>query len=234
MKDLLERPKTEFLINVMYDFANRAASIEKHETDMIELLGEALGFQGNETADQRQQKFLGLYRKNIKQVYQGRSAYVSIFRPGTTKLLYFLVYLTRHALGIKVFMEAAEKMDLAQRVTHSEVQLRKQFEATPVPDLFAEHDTDQCVPEAEDNRALATRFLLSKLSAEPVLIDYECWASFLEESVLYPSDFQLAMKVLIDEGRVKNMNADVRRRRSQFIRPSYANKSERWCLMNDG
>lgn len=233
MKALLERPKTEFLINLMYDFANRAASIEKHEADMIELLGEPLAFKGNETADERRDQFLGLYRKNIKSVYGGRSAYVSIRRPGTTKLLYFLVYLTRHPLGIKVFMEAAEKMEMAQRVTYAEVLLRKQFEAAPILDLFAEHDTDQCVAEAEDNRHLASRFLLTRLSTEPLLIDYECWASFLEESNLYPTDLQLAMKELIDDDQVKNMNADVSRRRSQFIQPRYANESERWCLSTD-
>lgn len=130
-------------------------------------------------------------------------------------------------------MEAAEKMEMAQRVTYAEVLLRKQFEAAPILDLFAEHDTDQCVAEAEDNRHLASRFLLTRLSTEPLLIDYECWASFLEESNLYPTDLQLAMKELIDDDQVKNMNADVSRRRSQFIQPRYANESERWCLSTD-
>ncbi len=146
MRMLLERPKTEFLINLMYDFANRAASIEKHESDMVELLGESLTFDGTETAEMRQVHFLGLYRKNTTQIYGGRSSYVPINRPGTNKLLYFLVYLTRHPLGIKVFKEEAEKMMVAQRVTHAEVQLRKQFEATPVLDLFAMDDAaDQCI-----------------------------------------------------------------------------------------
>lgn len=231
MKELLERPKTEFLINLMYDFANRAASIEKHEADMVELLGEPLVFEGNETADERQEKFLGLYRKNSKRVYQGRSAYVSIYRPGTTKLLYFLVYLTRHPLGIKVFMETAEKMEVAQRVTYAEVQLRKQFDSAPILDLFAEHDNDQCIAKAEDNRHLASRFLLSKLTAEPLLIDYECWAGFLEESDLYPTDFQLAMRELIRAKLVQNLDGDVGRRKTLFVQPDWPNKSERWKLL---
>jgi hypothetical protein len=100
-------------------------------------------------------------------------------------------------------------------------------------DLFAAHDSDQCIADAEDNRHLASRFLLTKLNADPLLIDYECWASFLEESNLYPSDLQLGMKELIDQGYVKNVSADVRRRSSQFIKPDYANKSERWCLRTD-
>lgn len=229
MQVLLERPKTEFLINLMYDFANRAASIEKHEPDMVELLGEPLTFDGNESAEIRQDRFLGLYRKNTSHIYGGRSAYVPINRPGTNKLLYFLVYLTRHPLGIKVFKEEAEKMMIAQRVTHAEVQLRKQFEAAPVLDLFADNAADQYIT-ATDNRLLAKQFLLKKLSATPVLIDYECWALWLDESNLYPSDLQFGMKELINDGLVKNLNADVSKRRTQFIQPNYPKESERWCL----
>jgi len=230
MQMLLERPKTEFLINLMYDFANRAASIEKHEADMIELLGEPLTFDGAETAEIRQDHFLGLYRKNTTHIYGGRSSYVPINRPGTNKLLYFLVYLTRHPLGIKVFKEEAEKMMIAQRVTHAEVQLRKQFEAAPVLDLFAMEDAaDQCIT-ATDNRLLAKQFLLKKLSVTPVLIDYDCWALWLDESNLYPSDLQFGMKELLIEGLVKNLNADVSKRRTQFIQPNYPKESERWCL----
>lgn len=230
MRMLLERPKTEFLINLMYDFANRAASIEKHESDMVELLGEPLNFDGAETAEMRQDHFLGLYRKNTTQIYGGRSSYVPINRPGTNKLLYFLVYLTRHPLGIKVFKEEAEKMMVAQRVTHAEVQLRKQFEATPVLDLFAMDDAaDQCI-NATDNRLLAKQFLLKKLSTTPVLIDYECWALWLDESNLYPSDLQFGMKELINDGLVTNLTADVSKRRTQFIQPNYPKESERWCL----
>ncbi len=230
MRMLLERPKTEFLINLMYDFANRAASIEKHESDMVELLGEPLNFDGAETAEMRQDHFLGLYRKNTTQIYGGRSSYVPINRPGTNKLLYFLVYLTRHPLGIKVFKEEAEKMMVAQRVTHAEVQLRKQFEATPVLDLFAMDDAaDQCI-NATDNRLLAKQFLLKKLSTTPVLIDYECWALWLDESNLYPSDLQFGMKELINDGLVTNLTEDVSKRRTQFIQPNYPKESERWCL----
>lgn len=233
MQMLLQRPKTEFLINLMYDFANRAVSIERHEADMVELLGEPLAFEGNESADMRQDRFLGIYRKNIGQVYKGRSAYVPINRPGTNKLLYFLVYLTRHPLGIKVFKEAAEKMMVAQRVTHAEILLRKQFDAASALDLFAMDSTaDQCVM-ASDNRLLAKRFILGQLSASSLLVDYERWAAWLEQSNLYPADLQLGMKELVVDGRVRNLDADITKRKTQLIRPNYPKKSERWCLVGN-
>lgn len=231
MKPLLERKNTEFLINLMYDFANRAANIEKHEPDMIELLGTRLSYAGTESVSQRQQKFLTLYRNNTNTVYHGRSAYVSINRPGTTKLLYFLVYFTRHPKGIIVFMEAAEKMMLAQRTTHQEVLILKQFKAAPMEDLFATDDSKTQCGYTLDNRYSAREFLLTKLSRLPLLIDNECWASFLEESNLYPTDFQLAMKELLKEKRVENMDEDVSRRRTRFVQPDWPSKSERWRLL---
>jgi three-Cys-motif partner protein len=231
MKLLLERPKTEFLINLMYDFANRATGIEKHDPDMIELLGAKPNYDGCESVFERQQIFLKQYRNNINSVYHGRSAYVPINRPGTNKLLYFLVYLTRHPKGIIVFKEAAEKMMSVQCITHNETLLLKQFDAMPITDLFAaEDDMTQCV-EATDNRLSAREFLLKKLGDKPLLIDNECFAGFLEDSDLYPSDFQLAMKDLIDENLAANLDARVSRRRTQFIQPDWPQKSERWCLI---
>jgi len=64
-----------------------------------------------------------------------------------------------------------------------------------------------------------------------LLIDNECFTRFLEDSDLYPSEFQLAMKKLIDENFVGNLDADVSRRRTQFIKPDWPQKSERWELL---
>jgi three-Cys-motif partner protein len=231
MKLLLERPKTEFLINLMYDFANRATGIEKHDPDMIELLGAKPNYDSCESVFERQQAFLSQYQNNVNSTYFGRSTYVPINRPGTNKLLYFLVYLTRHPKGIIVFKDAAEKMMLVQRITHNETLLLKQFEAVPITDLFAaDEDATQCIV-ATDNRLSAKEFLLKKLTHDPLLIDNECFAKFLEESDLYPTDFQQAMKQLIDKKLVANLDADVGKRRTKFIQPDWPQKSERWQLL---
>ncbi|EIK45899.1 hypothetical protein O59_001538 [Cellvibrio sp. BR] len=233
MRLLLERPKTEFLINLMYDFANRATGIEKHDPDMIELLGTKPNYNGCETVFDRQRAFLSQYQKNINSIYLGRSTYIPINRPGTNKLLYFLVYLTRHPKGIIVFKEAAEKMISVQRITHNETLLLKQFDAAPITDLFAaEDDVTQCIP-VTDNRLSAKVFLLTKLTRTPLLIDNERFARFLEESDLYPTDFQQAMKELLNSKAVLNVDADVSKRRKKFIQPDWPQKSERWQLSDE-
>ncbi|MBL4705531.1 MAG: three-Cys-motif partner protein TcmP, partial [Flavobacteriales bacterium] len=198
LEPLLNLERSEFLINLMYDFANRAVGIDKHEEDIIELLGEKIEYSGDETAVERQDIFLSTYRKNINKYYGGRTAFVPIERPGKDRVLYFLIYLTRHPLGINVFKEDSEKMLLVQRITQQETKLRKQQESAPILDLFADEEVEVNI-KPEDNRCAAKSYLLKTITDKPCLIDYETWSRFLEDTDLYPTDFQLAMKELVKE-----------------------------------
>lgn len=234
LRPLLQIKKSEFLINLMYDFANRAASMSKHAEDIESLVGEKIPLTGEETSDVRQNIFLSTYCKNIKSIYQTdkankvRASYLPIYRPGSEKVLYFLVYFTSHPTGIKTFKETSEKMLYVQRVTQQEVRLKKQEEQRGTGDLFGCDESLELTTE-KNNKYQAKNYLEDKLSgAENILIDIDCWADFLEESGLYPTDFQLAIKELYQQGSVINIDADVSRRRTQFIQPKWKSKSERW------
>ena len=85
--------------------------------------------------------------------------------------------------------------------------------------------------EYRDNRMMAKQYLLNRLSKEPTLIDWEIWADFLEESDLYPDDLQAAMKELVKDGLVKNIDADVNRRTKKIIKPSWTKNSECWVVV---
>lgn len=229
---LLKLKKTEFLVNLMYDFFNRAASMEEHAADVAELLGKPIVFSGTETSVERQSIIISSYREVINQAYKGRIAYVPVERPGKDRVLYFLVYLTRHPIGIMVFKEAAEEMLVVQRVTQFETRLRQQIEGSATHDLFT-IDTETSIPDKmaiTDNRLSAKKYLLRRLSNIPLLIDYECWATFMEETDLYPSDFQLAFKELLVDGMIENLDAKVQRRSKKPVKPNWPNKSERWAL----
>ncbi|MBD8711295.1 three-Cys-motif partner protein TcmP [Pseudomonas sp. CFBP 13715] len=228
---LLALNRAEFLINFMYDFVNRAMSMKAQQENIEALLGKQLALSGNETAIERQQLIIDQYREVIASLYKGRTAYVKVQRPGHDRALYFLIYLTRHVKGIIVFKEAAERMDMIQRVSQFEIRLRQQaIKRLPIQDLFASSEDHTEMVSAEDNRFLAKNYILSRLTSSPLLIDNDCWASFLMETELYPTDLQLAFKELAAEGRVSNIDKDIRLRRKKPVKPDWAKKSERWIL----
>ncbi len=234
MSPLLKMKKVEFLINLMYDFFNRALSIRAHQDNVEALLGSGLQLSGLETSAQRQSFVISKYREAISKIYAGKTAYVAVERPGTERVLYFLVYLTRHPLGIIVFKEEAEKMELVQRVSHFETRLRLQSAKSPMGDLFDSAPESQSKSGSEnygrDNRLSARAYLLGRLSSTPLLIDNDCWSSFLEETELYPSDLQHAFRELAKEGVIKNLDADVTRRSKKPVKPNWPKNSERWVL----
>ncbi len=231
MLPLLKLPKAEFLINLMYDFINRFVGLEKHSEDMLELFGEIPTFE-DESPGQRQEILLAFFRRNLKNHYRGRTAYVSVEKPGKERVHYYLVYLTRHARGIDVFKTEAEGMEIVQRITQQECKLRRQIEQSDTIDMFGSGlEIALAQSEYSDNRYMAKQYLMSHLSKEPIVIDSDKWADFLEESDLYPGDFQMAMKELVKEGLVKNIDADVSRRSKKIIKPDWPNKSERWALV---
>lgn len=172
-----------------------------------------------------------LYRDNLKGYYKGRTAYVSIEKPGKDRLLYYLVYLSRHSLGIDTFKTEAEKMDILQRTAQAEIKLRRQLEQAHTDDLFADCEVMLVSNEPSDNRFSAKGYLLGQLSSEPIEINHDTWADFLEETDLYPKDFQLAMRELVKEGVVENIDADVTNRRTQIIKRDWPGRAERWRLI---
>lgn len=228
---LLRLSKCEFLVNLMYDFANRAVSLEQHEPDMWDLLGDKFVLNGNETPLERQELIQTAYRQSVKAVYGGRSAYVPVERPGKDRVLYFLIYFTRHPLGIAVFKEEAEKMIGIQRITQLETKLRCQIQKSVTGDMFSMIEPGS-VPHDYDNRLAAREFLLDNLNEIPTLIDHELWADWLERSDLYPSDLQAAMLELVKEDIVINIDSNAKRRRKKPIHPNWPNKSERWKTIN--
>lgn len=231
---LLSLSKAEFLINFMYDFMNRAANIDKHANDdMEELVGETLNLSPDLKPKQRQNIIISKYRENIKRYYKdGRCVYVPIERHGQDKVLYFLVYLTRHSKGVAVFKEEAEKSLLLQKQVQYQTKLSKQMNQNANGDLFEDEGAQNIVGINElGNHDHATEYLLSVLSSEPLLIDNDCWANFLEETDLLPRVFQMAMLNLVKEGLVENLDANVSRRSKKIIKPDWPAKSERWRLV---
>ena len=231
LKPLLELENSEFLINLMYDFINRFVTLEDQAGNMTDIFGEVPQLT-NLAPDERQSTLLGLFRRNLNTNYNGRTAYVPIQKPGKNRVHYYLVYLTRNAKGLGVFKEEAEKMDITQRGTQQEIKLREQLQRGGTQDMFGTgSDMQLQASELEDNRYAAKQRLLQLLADGVVRIDNDLWADLLEETDLFPSDFQIAMKELVKDGLAINLDADAGRRPKKPIKPDWPQKSERWKIV---
>ena len=220
LKTLLERPRSEFLINFMYDFLNRAVSIPSVLPQIRELLGEVPSVEGW-APKAREKELLRVYRKNLKNKilqnirFPARSVYVSVRDPTKERTKYHLVYLTSHPLGIIKFMEISEKLDFVQKQVRSATKQQKRISKTGQSELF---DSDEHI-DRDEGRARPEEvesFWLKNLSHTPCRFDLRKFADLLEETDWFPGDLQAALGRLMAQGKVRNLDAKGKRR-SRFL-----------------
>ncbi len=211
---LLQRPYSEYLINFMYDFLRRIHTQDVRAEDITAIFGEVPDTQGMAPKD-REAFLLKKYRDHLKSVQptskdKPRSAFVAVLDPVKDRTKYHLVYLTRHALGIKVFMEASEKVDIVQKTVRTRAKQDRRLEKTGQSDMF----TDQEDIAADDDRIdleEVKQYWLTLLSSTPKQFDIMALADMLEETGWFISDFQDAFRELESEGLAKNLDATRKR-----------------------
>jgi hypothetical protein len=231
LKPLLQRPQSEFLINFMYDFANRALSMTDFQAQARELLGEMPDVKHLQP-QAREETVLAVYRRNLVRLvptqppWRARSGYVRVLDPLKNRPKYHLVYLTTHPRGLIEFMEASDALDLVQKQVRAATKQRRRQEKTGMEELFndAELVSDE---EGHVSETEVQAYWIRRLVTGPRRIDYAEFADMLEETDWFPSDLQRALGDLIKEGRVRNLDA-VGKRRTRFV---HFDKGERLELL---
>jgi len=214
LRPLLQRRHSEYLINFMFDFILRAHNQKIFEEHMIRIFGEIPDTNGM-TPLKREEYLLCLYRTHLKKAQpdienkKSRSAYVKILDPYKDRTKYDLVYLTRHPLGIKVFMEVSEKLDLVQKIVRAQTKQERRIDKSGQKELFSAEIN--IANEDKMNLSDVKEYWLSKLSYRPRRFGDEELADMLEETGWFISDFQKAFNELISEGQVKNLDASRKR-----------------------
>ncbi len=141
LRPLLKRKRSEYLVNFMFEFILRAHNQLLFEKHMIEIFGEVPNTSGL-SSKERETCLIELYRNQLINAHgQGahdrpRSAFVKILDPIKDRTKYHLVYLTRHPLGIKVFMEESEKLDLVQKYVRAHTKQGHRVSRTGQGELF--------------------------------------------------------------------------------------------------
>lgn len=215
LRPLLERPRSEFLINFQYDFINRAASIDTLKANMVRLVGESIEVEGL-PPEEREEVIIDSYRKNLKQKMHGdtkyppRAAYVRVLNPERDRLKYHLVYLTAHPRGIVEFMEKSEEVDFTQQLIRATKKEEARESLTGTPDMFGA----QSLLDGEQRRVSpeeVDRKWVHYLSNGTKKVDLHEFALLLETTNWFPGDFQSSLVRLIQQGKVINLDAKGKR-----------------------
>lgn len=216
LRPLLRRRRSEFLINFMYDFINRTASMADWKKEISELLGEAVEAEGLPPED-REKLLLNTYRKNLKRElladvqWRPRSGYVRVLDSAKERPKYHLVYLTTHPKGIVEFMEISEGIDLIQKRIRASTKDAARSAKTGIDDLFGA-ETFINDRDGHADEAVVMRYWRDVLAGGAVkTVGEEAFADMLEDTNWFPGDFQRALFRLVDAGEIENLDAKGRR-----------------------
>lgn len=225
LQPLLARPRSEFLINFMYDFVNRAASMDAQRGDIDALFGRRLDLD-NLPVDpqQREQLLLENYRAALVELASvGKanafSGYVTILDPTVDRTKYHLIYLTRHPKGIIEFMRQSEMLSGVQDAVRAAAKFNKKNRSDATDDLFG-IDATQVQPSLAymDARLKNLESLwLERLGDQPLAVTETIFADLTCKSNCFPSELQLALKNLIKHNQVKNLDAAISRRLKNVV-----------------
>lgn len=211
LRPLLLRRQSEFLINFMYEFVNRTASMSEWKDEIATLLGESVELDDLH-ASQREKLLLNTYRKNLKRELpvggksKAYSAYVRVLDRKKQRPKYHLVYLTAHPRGVIEFMEISEDIDLVQKHVRATAKQAARAAKTGIDDMFGD---DTPVDSDADHVSIVVvmKYWLQYLAEGRKLVDEEEFAMLLEKTDWLPGDFQRALKQLIDAGKIRNLDA---------------------------
>lgn len=210
LEPLLRRPNSEFLITFMYGFLSRTVPQPKFQEDMCNIFGNVSDTHRMSPV-QREAYLLSLYRNNLKQISpvggsQPRTAYVQVQKPTKDRTLYHLVYLTHHPKGIVEFMEASEKLELVQKKVRALAKQDKRIQKNGQSELFR---ADELVSNnGEDHDLIGVKeYWLTRIPSGRKYFNIHEFADMLENTEWFPGDFQKALRELIKEGKVRNLDA---------------------------
>lgn len=225
LQPLLARPRSEFLINFMYDFVNRAASMDAQREDIDALFDRRLDFEKLPAEPfQRQRILLEHYRAAlVERASIGKanaySGYVTILDPTADRTKYHLIYLTRHPKGILEFMKQSEMLAGVQDAVRTAAKFNKKVRNDMTGDLFG-IDASQVESSAinTDARLRDLESLwLEALDTEPIAVTEAVFADMICMGNCFPSELQLALKTLIERGQVENLDAKTSRRSKNIV-----------------
>lgn len=236
LRTLLARPRSEFLINFMYDFINRTAAMREWQDEIAEFLDQPTEVvRGLEGAPPqiRENALLSTYREGIKNAlppqrtrFGPRTAYVRVLDKDKERAKYHLVYLTTHPVGIIEFMQISQDVELVQKRVRVAKKVENRQQRSGMDDMFAETYEDLADNDEQASPDVVDEFWLMYLSTNPKVVDEDAFADILEQQGWTPNDLQASLARLIKAGKVSNVDSTSLRPK----RPLHYEKREKFVL----
>lgn len=208
---LFHRAKCEVVINFMYDFVIRAASMSDPKT--IASLDPILGGPNWESRLDlklsRGRAIEKLFRDTLRQA--GRFEFVvstKIDRPTKDRPHFFLAYGTKSQEGLKAFRETEYTALRAHARDRADAKARKREEKTGISDMFTDVEGDvqeSSIEEiVEEQKVLASEDLLALLKELGPMKFARVWAQLLEPYMLRVTNVKDICVALAQAGKIKN------------------------------
>jgi three-Cys-motif partner protein len=214
---LLARPNPEVIFNFMFDFINRAASMD--EPKVVAGLDELIPFgnwraalakgegNGGLSPEERNEILVNAFSDNLRQIGNyGYVAETAVLRPTKDRPLYSLLYCTRSKKGIEVFRECQIAALKEQSRTRAAVKIGHAQTTSGQGEIFLslhEMAPDDLLRYLQSEREAATRKILELTPAQPEAIQYDqLWPQILARSVVTKVDVNKIVARLRTENKL--------------------------------
>ncbi|MEK7992285.1 MAG: three-Cys-motif partner protein TcmP [Planctomycetota bacterium] len=215
---MLSRPNSEVVFNFMFDFINRAASMQDPKIAQgldelitqgdwrkkLLLLGEAE--RSDSTSDIRKSVLISGFSETLSKV--GQYPFVAeteVLRPLRDRTLYYLMYATRHPIGVEVFRDCQVEALRRQSSARAGVKLQTTQRETGQSELFSLHEMspDKTEKFLADEKAAAVSELLARVPLAPDFVRYgDVQMAALTRHVVRATDLNAAAAELYRQGRL--------------------------------
>jgi three-Cys-motif partner protein len=208
---LFDQPKCEVLINFMYDFVNRAASMSDAKTiaSLDPILGGPAWETRLDTSLPRGRSVEKLFRDNLATV--GRFDFVvstKIDRPTADRPHFFIAYGTKSRVGLKEFREIEYNALRVNARDRADAKERKRENRSGSPDLFSGLDADiqaTSIDEiVEEQKALASQEVSNILRESGPMSFSGLWEMILRTYMLRVTNVKDICVDLAGIGKIEN------------------------------
>lgn len=217
LKPLLQRPNSEVIFNFMFDFINRAASID--DPAIQKGLDELMPFgafreklanieaSNGRASDIRREILVSAFGESLARL--GGYPYVAettVLRPIKDRPLYCLFYATRHSKGMEVFRDHQVRALLEQSKTRAVTKIKFVESASGQGEIFQslhEMAPNEVEHFLETERTSAELSFLSMLTDDFTSATYgQLWPKILARHVIRLTDLNKIAARLRKEGKI--------------------------------